>query len=83
MRSAVYTKWSEWELRKAAPPMTLSIGMPLLRSPSSQSSYLLGTWLRLLSLRQRRASISSLLSSKMRKAWRFAEALMRFRVART
>ena len=42
MRSAICSRWSESELRKAGPPMTLSIGMSLVRSPSSHAPYSLG-----------------------------------------
>ena len=42
MRSAIWSKWSDWELRKAGPPMTLSMEMSFVRSPSFHASYLLG-----------------------------------------
>ena len=40
IRSAICSMWSEWELRKAGPPMTLSMGMSFVRSPSSHASYM-------------------------------------------
>ena len=33
MRSAIWSRQSAWELRKAGPPMTFSMGMSLVRSP--------------------------------------------------
>ena len=50
MRSAIYSRRSEWELRKAGSPMTLSMGMSFVRSPSSHASYLLGKGGRTLSI---------------------------------
>ena len=37
MRSAIWSRQSAWELRNAGPPMTFSMGMFLVRSPSSQT----------------------------------------------
>ena len=51
MRSAIWSRWSDFELRKAGPPMTLFMEMSFVRSPSFHASYLLGHGLRLPSLR--------------------------------
>ena len=48
MRSAIWSRQSAWELWKAGRPMTLCMGISLVCSPSSQTSHLLGTGLRLL-----------------------------------
>ena len=51
MISAIWSRRSEWELLKAGPHTSLAMVISSVLSPSSLASYLLGTALRLLSLR--------------------------------